>query len=420
MLSRRFPTARIEEAASATTYASALARGGFDVVVAEFELPWADGPALLRSINESRPGIPVVFLSRHADTERAVATMRAGAADYLVKGSRSFVRLPTAVGDAVVSARAWAAHVDTLEKVEHVGSESQHLQRLLSDAARDLAAFADAASHGGGHDGGQTASPKPPADLTARFEPNTEGTTASPAAPAGRTNRLEQINGELRELIAQTVHELDAPLRTVAQHARMLRESAGGLSDEARLSLNLALAGVGRMQDLLDDLQAYSRLEAENLSYKSCDCNQLVDRIWRQLQTRLGAAGANSQLSKTNLPTVFAEPSQLTQVFENLLSNAVKFQTETPARVEISARAVGAEWLFSVRDHGIGIERGLADSIFTLFKRLRPEYPGTGVGLAICKRVVERHGGRIWVESRAGDGSTFHFTLPRDPTRVTP
>ena len=99
-------------------------------------------------------------------------------------------------------------------------------------------------------------------------------------------------------------------------------------------------------------------------------------------------------------------------------SNGLKFQTETPAKVEISARAVGEEWLFSVRDHGIGVEREFSDGIFDLFKRLRPEYPGTGVGLAICRRIVERHGGRIWVESRTGVGSTFNFTLARSPARA--
>ena len=110
--------------------------------------------------------------------------------------------------------------------------------------------------------------------------------------------------------------------------------------------------------------------------------------------------------------------AQATQVFENLLSNGLKFQTETPARVEVSARDVGGEWLFSVRDYGIGVEPEFTDSIFDLFKRLQQEYSGTGVGLAICRRIVERHGGRIWVESRAGEGSTFNFTLSKKPARA--
>lgn len=217
-------------------------------------------------------------------------------------------------------------------------------------------------------------------------------------------------------LIAQTAHELDAPLRMVAQHARMVGEHANALDAEGRRSLDLALAGVSRMHELLDDLGAYARIEAEALKYETCDCDALVDGVAQQLSARLG--GDRARIRRAKLPTVLAERSQLTQVFENLLSNALKFQTEILASVEISARAVGEEWLFSVRDCGIGVEREFADSIFTLFKRLRPDYPGTGVGLAICRRVVERHGGRIWVESQTGGGSTFHFTLPKNPVRT--
>ena len=321
-------------------------------------MPWIDGPALLDAIKESRSGVPVIFLTTTDDTECAVEIMRAGATDYLVKTSRGFLRLPTAVADAVLEAGATPAP-------------------------------------------GPVAHEPPPDDVATRD-----------AALA----RLERINTELRGLIAQTAHELDAPLRMVTQHARAVGEHADALDAEGRRSLVLALAGVGRMHELLDDLAAYARIEAEALNREPCDCSALVDRLVQQLSARFGTDHVRIQWAK--LPTVLAERSQLTQVFENLLSNALKFQTETPARVEISARAVGEEWLFSVRDYGIGVERELANTIFNLFKRLRPEYPGTGVGLAICKRVVERHGGRIWVETRAGGGSTFHFTLPKNPVQA--
>ncbi len=142
----------------------------------------------------------------------------------------------------------------------------------------------------------------------------------------------------------------------------------------------------------------------------------MVDRVAHQLAARCGESHVRIQWA--TLPTVAAAPSLLTQVFENLLSNGLKFQTETPARVEVAARDAGEEWLFWVRDYGIGVEPEFTDSIFDLFRRLRPEYEGTGVGLAICRRIVERHGGRIWVESRAGEGSTFNFTLSKNPARA--
>ena len=126
------------------------------------------------------------------------------------------------------------------------------------------------------------------------------------------------------------------------------------------------------------------------------------------------------EIHRDTPPTVQADRSRLIQVFDNLLSNAVKFRTETPARVEVSAQELGEEWIFSVRDEGIGVERDRVEDVFVLFRRLHPEYPGTGVGLAICKRVVEQHGGRIWIRTNADRGSTVRFTLPKRPTPSTP
>ena len=370
LLRGRFAAAGIETIATAASLATSLARGGFDVVVAEYHIPWIEGPALLDAIKAVRPGVSVVFLTSADNTEHAVAVMRAGAADYVVKTSRGFLRLPTAVADAMLEAEA-----------------TSPIARPSHEAA--------------GHLAGLQASANAATDV---------------AASDTHLARLERINTDLRGLIAQTAHELDAPLRMVARHVRAVGEHRNALDAEGRRSLDLALAGVSRMHELLDDLGAYARIEADVLNCETFDCNALVDVLAQQLSARL--CEDRVRIRRDKLPTVLAERSQLTQVFENLLSNALKFQTETPASVEITARAVGEEWLFSVRDHGIGVEHELADSIFIIFKRLRPDYPGTGVGLAICKRVVERHGGRIWVESQNGEGSTFHFTLPKNPVRA--
>ena len=375
---------------------TSLARGGFDVVVAEYRTPWIEGPALLDAIKESHPGVPVIFLTSTDDTECAVAVVRAGAADYLVKSSRGFLRVPTAVGNALLTEETAApprsGHESPADLTTRIVAAAQPLA-AGSEHRAILGAFASAARDTVGTD--------TPDDQTAAREDLAQ---------------LERTNTELRGLIAQTAHELDAPLRMVAQHAKVVGAHAQTLDDEGRQSLGLALAGVSRMQELLDDLAAYSRIEAETLRLEPCECNALGDRVAHQLAARFGETHVHIQ--RATLPTVAAAPSQLTQVFENLLSNGLKFQTETPARVEVAARDLGEEWLFSVRDYGIGVEPEFTDSIFDLFSRLQPEYSGTGVGLAICRRIVERHGGRIWVESRAGEGSTFNFTLSKNPARA--
>ena len=422
LLRSRSGTTNIEAIATVAALMASLARGGFDVVVAEYRTPWIEGPALLDAITQACPGVPVIFLTSTDDTERAVAMMRAGAADYLVKSSRGFLRLSTAVDDAVLAARTDApsrppdvadppAGGGDPARQERINTELRGLIAQMRAGAADylvkssrsflrLSTAIDEAAPAAG-----TGAPSRPQDGA-----------EDPPASGGDPARQERINTELRGLIAQAVHELDAPLRLVAQQAKMVGEHAQGLDGEGQRSLGLALEGVSRMQELLDDLAAYSRIEAEPITFESCECDALVDRVARQLEVRFGEA--NVRIQRATLPAVRAVPSQLTQVFENLISNGLKFQTEKPARVEIWAKAVGEEWQFSVRDYGLGVEPEFADRIFDLFKRLRPEYPGSGVGLAICRRIVERHGGRIWVESSEGGGATFTFTLSKNPTNA--
>ena len=271
VVSPHFSTGRFEEIADGTGFASALARGGFDVVVSEYRLPWSNGRALLESITESHPGVPAIFFTAVDDTELAVAAMRAGAADYLVKSARTYLRLPTAIGDAVskASARATSPGPSRAE-VETPGlvgapTRTGRPDRSRSDDDQTLAevnAFADAAARtltGWGSD-------------TATEEPTGEA-----------SSRLERINAELRELIAQAAHELDAPLRMITQHARLAEQNLDQPDEQTRRSLSLTLAGVGRMQELLDDFAAYARVEAQQLTREPCDCNALVDRLAREL-----------------------------------------------------------------------------------------------------------------------------------------
>ena len=170
------------------------------------------------------------------------------------------------------------------------------------------------------------------------------------------------------------------------------------------------------MQGLIDDLLAYSRVGSNGRAPESTDCNAVLE----QAVVNLAAAMEENHATVTHdeLPTVQADPSQLGQVFQNLIANAIKFRKADPPCVHVSSRLDGPDWVFSVRDNGIGIEPEYAERIFTIFQRLhtREEYTGTGMGLAICKKIVEWHGGAIWVKSRAGEGATFYFTVPRGGT----
>ena len=166
------------------------------------------------------------------------------------------------------------------------------------------------------------------------------------------------------------------------------------------------------MQRLIQDLLAYSRVGTQGKAFTPINCEAILERTLANLHMAIAESGA--VITHSPLPMVMADDVQLTQLFQNLLGNALKFCEETPPRVHIAAERQGAVWVFAVRDNGIGIEPQYAERIFVIFQRLhrRSAYPGTGIGLAICKKIVERHGGRIWVESEPGKGATFYFTLP--------
>ncbi len=166
------------------------------------------------------------------------------------------------------------------------------------------------------------------------------------------------------------------------------------------------------MKILINDILSYSRVTTMGKTFAETDCNAVLGRIIMNLELIVKEAGAT--ITCDTLPTVMADSVQLGQVFQNLIGNAIKYHGEEPPKVHISAGKQDAEWVFSIADNGIGIEQEYFERIFVIFQRLhgRADYPGTGIGLAVCKKIVERHGGRIWVESETGKGSTFYFTIP--------
>jgi PAS domain S-box-containing protein len=228
-----------------------------------------------------------------------------------------------------------------------------------------------------------------------------------------QAEELARSNADLEQFAYVASHDLQEPLRMVASYTQLLaRRYRGKLDADADEFIGYAVDGATRMQALIQDLLTYSRVGTRGKEPLLTDVNAVVDRAVSDLGPAI--ADAHAHVTRDDLPTVRADTTQLGQVFANLIGNALKYRAEEPPRVHVSARRDGPTWVFSVRDNGIGIASQHTDRIFVIFQRLHAsgKYPGTGLGLAICKRIVERHGGRIWVESEVGKGSTFFFTLP--------
>jgi signal transduction histidine kinase len=224
---------------------------------------------------------------------------------------------------------------------------------------------------------------------------------------------LARSNADLEQFAYVASHDLQEPLRIIDSYLQLLaRRYRGQLDADSDKFIDRAIEGTARMKALINDLLVYARLGVEGKPLAPTDCQAVCRAALANLKVALEETGA--EVVCQQLPTLMADASQLTQLFQNLIGNAVKFHGEEAPRVEISAQRNGHEWVFAVRDNGIGMEPEYLDRIFRVFQRLhtRAEYPGTGVGLAICRKIVERHGGRIWADSEPGRGSTLYFTLP--------
>ncbi|MBV8087258.1 MAG: GAF domain-containing protein [Chloroflexi bacterium] len=305
------------------------------------------------------------------------------------------------VGDPRVNDQEWAkaqgmvafAGYPLITEGEVVGVVAMFARHRLSDATLEtLAEIADDIAHGMW---------RKKADDTLRQ----------------RAEELARSNADLEQFAYVASHDLQEPLRTIVSYLQLIEKRyRGQLDDRADRYIAYAVDGSRRMQALINDLLSYSRVGRRDEATGTVSTSEPLERAIRSLQSVIEQSGATVNCGP--LPELCADGRQMTQLFQNLLGNALKFHGAAPPLIDISAERDGREWRFCVRDNGIGLEMQYSDRIFVLFQRLhsRNEYEGTGIGLALCKKIVERHGGRIWVESTPGQGSSFYFTLPAEGT----
>lgn len=227
------------------------------------------------------------------------------------------------------------------------------------------------------------------------------------------SDELARSNADLQQFAYTASHDLQEPIMVVAGFVNLLaKRYKGKLDEKADEFIEYAINGTKRMQVLIKDLLDYSRVGSTGKSFTPTDCLSALDKAVFNLQIVLKESGA--VITHDDLPTVIADSSQLISLFQNLISNAIKFRGKEAPKIHISAKQKEGEWIFSFKDNGIGIDPKFSDQIFVMFQRLhtKKEYPGTGIGLATGKKIIERHGGRIWVESEPGKGSTFFFSIP--------
>ena len=229
-----------------------------------------------------------------------------------------------------------------------------------------------------------------------------------------QAEELVRSNADLEQFAYAASHDLQEPLRVIAGYVHLLEERyADQLDQDARDFIGFTVDATHRMRTLINDLLEYSRVESHGNPFENVDCNSALSEAMADLEVSI--AESEAKITCDPLPEVYGDPVQIAHILENLIANAIKFRKEDELPViHVSSRLDDEEWQISVRDNGIGIRQRYHDRIFGMFKRAhkRSKYPGTGIGLALCSKMVERHGGRMWVESQVGQGSTFHFTIP--------
>ena len=350
-----------------------LLENDFAAILLDVKMPDMDGfecAAMIRE-RECSADTPILFLTALKSDEHLSRGYNMGAVDYLSKPI-----VPEILRSKV------AVFVELGRKSALLKQKNAELQRLLEERA-----LAE--------------------EKVRRLNQELELRVAE------RTEELSRTNDELRQFAYVASHDLQEPLRTIGSFTQLLaKRYTGKLGNDADEFVGYIVEGVNRMHILLNDILSYSRVtEAGRKVLRCVDCEAILKAALMNMEATI--RDSEAIITSGPLPVVAADESQLIQVFQNLIANGIKYRGLDKPLIHISAEEVNSEWLFSVRDNGMGIAEQYHKRIFDIFNRLHgKELPGTGMGLAICKKIVERRGGRIWVESELGSGSLFHFTLP--------
>jgi len=423
-----------------------LAKGSYDVVLMDLSLPDCAGLQSFTSLYEGAVRTPIVVLTSADDEAQGTQAVQQGAEDYLIKGQV----------DARLLARSLRYAIERHWILSELGQYAQELQSMesgfrniitrspvgiliLDQAGKILYANPEAKALLARPSGSLIGEP---------FEFSTQdrhlreieivredGTTSIAEMVVTETEwdwqsalfvslrditerkraveALERSNADLSEFAYIVSHDLQEPLRMVTGYCGLLEKRYGDqLDSKAGEFMSFIHDGAKRMELLIRDLLAYSRVQTKASPFFQIDLERVCNDAVVNLEVSIRESGAEVTVGK--LPELRADPTQLVQVFQNLIGNAIKFRGEEPPKVQVSAELEEGKWTIRVSDNGIGIAPQYIERIFRVFQRLhtQSEYPGTGIGLAICRKVVERHGGQLWVESEEGRGSTFCFSLP--------
>jgi signal transduction histidine kinase len=343
---------------SAEQFRERIRAASYDVVLADYNLPQWNGIEALEILHQENQNVPLIVLTGYLGEERAVECLKQGATDCVLKDR--ICRLPHSVRRALTEQR--------------LRNERGMSEKKLTCKAAELA----------------------------------------------------RSNAELEQFAYVASHDLQEPLRMVANYTQLLGERyRGKLDEQADKYIAYAVDGAVRMQALIQDLLKFSQVGKQTGESQTAHCRIIVDRALENLQTAIQESGAVVKYSTAfckdacdwnGLPVVMADPSELMQVFQNLIGNAIKFHGPEAPAIQIDAEIKGHEWVFAISDNGIGIPQENWQDIFVIFRRLhtRTEYAGNGIGLSICKKIIERHGGKIWIERQVKPGCLFKFTLPAE------